>query len=178
MQRPAGHHRAGRHGWTPQQRELVTDHLPSLLATATVYLDSRRAAEVLVVATLRAAAREAPDEADPLTWLHAHLWARFRAGDGEEPHTPAEPDADQPLPPDGPGTHDHPPTLAQRLAALPPRARAAVHLVDREGLSYAQLARVLATSRPEAAAILHDARRTLVPAVAAAVHPGRDVAAS
>lgn len=177
MQRPAGHHQAGRPAWTAQQRDLVTAHLPSLLATARVHLDSHRAAEALVAATLRAAAREVPDATDPLTWLHAHLWTRFPAGDGEEPHTPAEPDADQPLPADGPGTHDHPPTLAQRLAALPPRARAAVHLVDAEGLSYAQLARVLATSRPEAAAILHEARRTLVPAVAD-LHPGRDAATS
>ncbi len=143
-----------------RQREAVRAHLPSLFGAAMAYTGSGPEAELLVSDALRSAAADRVDEDDPLVWLHAHLWTRFEehrqhggplaAADGTTgPTTGATP----------------PPSLRAAVAALSPAARAAVHLVDLEGLSYARLARVLGTSRQEAAALLHDARRQLIPAV-------------
>ncbi len=136
-------------GWSSRQRALVHEQLPGLLRTALVYLGTHERAEALVEQTLRAAARSVLDEEDPTAWLHAHLWARFRAA-----------------PRDG-GAAGNGTSAAAALAALPPPQRAAVQLVDGEGLSYAQLARVLDTDLHEAASLLHDARRQLRPVLTA-----------
>lgn len=169
MQRP-DHHR-GQVGWSAGQRELVTAHLESLLGAAMAHTGSHRRAEALVENTLRAAARDVFDEDDPGAWLHAHLWARLRQNGDDARPGPGAPDA-------GRGAaRGQPRTLADAVAALPPEARAAVHLVDVEGLSYDRLARVLGTSVVAAAAVLHDARRQLVPVVTAA-RAGRSDAGS
>ncbi|MFO7960683.1 MAG: RNA polymerase sigma factor [Nitriliruptoraceae bacterium] len=157
MERSDGHQQAGPLGWSVQQRELVIAHLPSLLGAALAYCGRHRRAERLVEETLRTAAREAPDEDQPLTWLHTHLWARF-LDLGDEPDHTGPASGHQP-------PHDDPGTLPAAITALPPAARAAVHLVDVEGLSYAQLARVLGMTTQEAMAVLHAARRQLIPTV-------------
>lgn len=129
--------------WTPQQRGLIKDCLPGLLATAGLAV-GEAAAETLVRDTLRAAAAEPVDEGDPVGWLHAHLWTRLagEAGDTDDGSAGARRGDER----------------AGPLAALPTRSRAALALADIEGLSYAQLARALGTSRAEASVLLHDAR--------------------
>ncbi len=158
MQRPDRHHRADHVGWSGAQRGLVVAQLPSLLRAALVYSGSQPLAETLVEQALSAAARDVPDEDEPHAWLHAHLWARFLDLSGHGGQDPIGPTPGH-LPPE-----DDPGTLRAAVAALPPTARAAVHLVDGEGMSYAQLARVLGTNTQEATAMLHAARRELVPA--------------
>lgn len=162
MQHPDGDDQAPTVGWNARQREVVIAVLPSLLSTALVHSGDHGVAEALVEATLRAAARDVPDEEDPRAWLHAHLWARVRELGDHDGHDPIGPASGRRRAGDRHGT------LREAVATLPAQARAAVHLVDVEELSYAQLARVLGTNRAEAAASLHDARRRLVPAVTAA----------
>jgi DNA-directed RNA polymerase specialized sigma24 family protein len=174
MQRPDQHR--GQVGWSAKQRELVAAHLPGLLGAAAVHTGSQRRGETLVEATLRAAARDVFDEDDPCSWLHAHLWARLSPGSDEASPGPGAPEVDQRAARHHRGTL-HEGTLHDAVAALPPDARAAVHLVDVEGLSYEQLARVLRISAAQAAAVLHDARRQLVPVVTTAP-AGRAGAAS
>jgi len=168
MQRRTRQQPPGGLALSARQREAVRAHLPSLFDAALSYTGSGPTAERLVRDALRSAAAGPADEDDPLVWLHAHLWARF------EEHR----QHDEQLAADDGTTAAAPPTsLRAAVAALSPAARAAVHLVDLEGLSYARLARVLGTSRQEAAAVLHDARRQLIPVVTS-VDAGRSGAAS
>ncbi len=127
----------------------LTEQVASLLGAAQVYTGDPSRAESLVLEVLRTAGREAA-----LVERHRLLWRGWQAHLAHTATSTSAPSGSPPL-------HD-------ALAALPPAARAAVHLVDVEGLSYAELATVLGTDREQAAALLHDARRRLVPAVTAA----------
>ncbi len=142
-------------GWTPQEQYVVLAHLRGLLGAALAYTGDDRQAESLVRDTLGSASARPMDVDEPGVWLHARLWTSFQeraggdgAGDGVADPEPAR-------------------TLGEALAALPAPSRAAVHLVDVEGLSYRQLAQVLGASTAEAAALLHGARRRLIAAMSA-----------
>ena len=155
MRTATRHEPARASGWTPQEQYVVLAHLRGLLGAALAYTGDDRQAESLVRDALRSTSARPMDVDEPSVWLHARLWASFQERAGG----------------DGPGDvaidPEPAPTLGEALAALPAPSRAAVHLVDVEGLSYRQLAQVLGASTHEAAALLHGARRRLVAAMSA-----------
>ncbi|MCQ4162879.1 sigma-70 family RNA polymerase sigma factor [Roseomonas sp. GC11] len=149
---------------------LAARHLPRLHGLALRITGSAAEAEdVAQEALLRAwqhAARFDPARAKLSTWLYriaANLavdQARRRQGQAPQPLEEGLPD-----PAIGPeealAARQRQALLAEALAALPPRQRAALALAHDQGLSGAEAAAVLETSERAVEGLLHRARRFL-----------------
>lgn len=141
-------------------RRALHDELPSLLRTATLYLDDQAAAEELTRRTLQ----ECVGPTHALTRggirLTLHLWLRALAVARETPPAAA-----------GPRTTTDP--VGAAVERLPGDVRAAVHLVDTEGFSYHETARILGVPTSTATALIHAGRDLVSAAVRNGGRPSR-----
>lgn len=132
------------------RRELHRE-LPSLLRTATLYLGDPAAAEELTRRTLQECVGPTHQLSRGGMRLTLHLWLRALAVSDRGPRP-------------GPVPQSRANPVEAALERLPADVRAAVHLVDTEGFSYHETARILGVPASTATALIH-AGRDLVEAV-------------
>ena len=147
---------------------LVSSHLPETLRFATRLTGSADRAEEVVAEALVRVSRgweSFRGEARFRTWLYRIVINVFR--DGHAARSRTEPLKDDPPDPRSPDPASEAwaselgQLVADRVSALPPRQREVLVLIAYEGLSPAEVARLLAISEANVHATLHVARRRL-----------------